>query len=121
MNPSGLEETRQLLLSSEHQSSVLQRSLQHHHKKQVRVKKHTWSTLSCCPHEYVLVFSYAAVLSRFEQAFISRLLRKQISVEPQYFWIGLQDIKNKGEYQWLSQDGTPGVVPYTNWGWLEPG
>lgn len=56
---------------------------------------------------------------RFEQAFINRLLAEQMSVEPQFFWIGLQDIKNTGEYQW--QDGSEGVVKYTNWQFLEPG
>lgn len=56
---------------------------------------------------------------RFEQAFINRLLAEQIGDEPQYFWIGLQDIKNTGQYQWL--DGPEGVVRYTNWQLFEPG
>lgn len=58
-------------------------------------------------------------LSRFEQAFINRLLAEQISAEQQFFWIGLQDIKNTGEYQW--QDGAETVVRYTNWQFAEPG
>lgn len=56
---------------------------------------------------------------RFEQAFINRLLAEQISDEPQFFWIGLQDTKNTGQYQW--QDGPGGVVTYTNWQLFEPG
>uniref|UniRef100_A0A1A8R527 Lymphocyte antigen 75 n=3 Tax=Nothobranchius rachovii TaxID=451742 RepID=A0A1A8R527_9TELE len=60
------------------------------------------------------------VRNRFEQAFINSLIGKLISNKMQYFWIGLQDLKNRGQYQWMSQDGSPGVVSYTNWGFLEP-
>uniref|UniRef100_A0A1A7YTD8 Lymphocyte antigen 75 n=1 Tax=Iconisemion striatum TaxID=60296 RepID=A0A1A7YTD8_9TELE len=60
------------------------------------------------------------IRNRFEQAFINTLLGKLMSNKTQYFWISLQDLKNRGQYQWMSQDGSPGVVSYTNWGFLEP-
>lgn len=61
------------------------------------------------------------LLCRFEQAFISRLLAEQIGRETQYFWIGLQDVKNTGEYRWQNQNSSAEMVRYTNWGWFEPG
>lgn len=60
-------------------------------------------------------------LCRFEQAFISRLLGEQIGKVTQYFWIGLQDVKDTGEYRWQGQNGSTETVAFTNWGWFEPG
>ncbi|KAM6979937.1 lymphocyte antigen 75 [Aplochiton taeniatus] len=61
------------------------------------------------------------IRNKFEQAFINSLLVEHVGRTTQYFWTGLQDTKNTGEYQWLSQDNhTDGRVTFTNWGWFEP-
>ncbi|XP_061743336.1 lymphocyte antigen 75 [Nerophis ophidion] len=58
------------------------------------------------------------ITNRFEQAFISRLLADLLDTGPHYFWIGLQDADNTGEYRWQGAAHT--AVTYTNWGPLEP-
>lgn len=65
--------------------------------------------------------SHLPVLPRYEQAFINSLLQKTTGKETLYYWIGLQDTNNTGEYQWVSKDGSVDVANYTNWGWFEPG
>uniref|UniRef100_A0A4W4G221 Lymphocyte antigen 75 n=1 Tax=Electrophorus electricus TaxID=8005 RepID=A0A4W4G221_ELEEL len=56
---------------------------------------------------------------RFEQNFVSGLLKEFISSKPLYFWTGLQDSKGTGEYQWFSQTGQARVA-FVNWRWQEP-
>ncbi|TRY88118.1 hypothetical protein DNTS_031498 [Danionella cerebrum] len=63
---------------------------------------------------------HISIKNRFEQAFINSLLKEHISTEVQYFWMGLQDSKGSGEYQWISQDETIDRAMYTNWKWQEP-
>ncbi|XP_036401558.1 lymphocyte antigen 75 [Megalops cyprinoides] len=59
------------------------------------------------------------IMNRFEQAFISSLIREKR--ETQYYWTGLQDINNTGEYHWSTREIPIDRVTYTNWAPNEPG
>ena len=60
------------------------------------------------------------VVQRFEQAFITSMIRSVVKSERTYFWIGLQDLNNTGEYVWLTKDGKNHSVSYTNWNKHQP-
>lgn len=60
------------------------------------------------------------IWNRFEQLFINQLLAEHMGSASQQFWIGLQDLNGRGQYQWRSRDGLKSKVTYTNWGPYEP-
>ncbi|XP_019409583.1 PREDICTED: secretory phospholipase A2 receptor isoform X2 [Crocodylus porosus] len=60
------------------------------------------------------------VKNRFEQAFINSIIYGMVKTEETYFWIGLQDLNNTGEYSWLMTDGKYQPVSYTNWNKYQP-
>ncbi|XP_029113613.1 lymphocyte antigen 75-like isoform X1 [Scleropages formosus] len=61
-----------------------------------------------------------SITNRFEQAFINSLIREQATAVTSYFWTGLQDSKNVGEYQWMTTEGPGDRVTFTNWNIYEP-
>ncbi|XP_023695795.2 lymphocyte antigen 75-like [Paramormyrops kingsleyae] len=60
------------------------------------------------------------IMNRFEQAFINSLIRDYQTANESYFWIGLQDVKNTGEYQWTVGESPGDRVTYTNWQMFQP-
>lgn len=48
------------------------------------------------------------------------MIRSVVKSERTYFWIGLQDLNNTGEYFWLTTDGKNHSVSYTNWNKHQP-
>jgi len=48
------------------------------------------------------------------------MIRSVVKSERAYFWIGLQDLNNTGEYVWLTKDGKNHSVSYTNWNKHQP-
>ncbi|XP_067155242.1 secretory phospholipase A2 receptor isoform X5 [Apteryx mantelli] len=61
-----------------------------------------------------------SVTNRFEQAFINSMIHSMVKSERTYFWIGLQDLNNTGEYFWLTAEGKNRSVSYTNWNKHQP-
>ncbi|XP_030627762.1 secretory phospholipase A2 receptor [Chanos chanos] len=58
--------------------------------------------------------------NRFEQAFLNSLINELGGSDSQYYWTALQDQDNKGEYQWLTQNGSLIPATYTNWNRHQP-
>ncbi|KAM6077828.1 secretory phospholipase A2 receptor isoform 1-T1 [Theristicus caerulescens] len=69
---------------------------------------------------YFCPSALVSVTNRFEQAFINSMIRSMVKSERTYFWIGLQDLNNTGEYFWLSTAGKNRSVSYTNWNKYQP-
>ncbi|KGL81862.1 Secretory phospholipase A2 receptor, partial [Tinamus guttatus] len=61
-----------------------------------------------------------SVTNRFEQAFINSMIHSMVKSEKTYFWIGLQDLNNTGEYFWLTADGKNRSMSYANWNKHQP-
>ncbi|XP_020653995.3 secretory phospholipase A2 receptor isoform X1 [Pogona vitticeps] len=64
--------------------------------------------------------SLATITNRFEQAFISSMIRNMVKMDIPYFWIALQDMNNTGEYTWLGQDEKTHQNTFANWKKYQP-
>ncbi|XP_061200171.1 integrin beta-6 isoform X9 [Neopsephotus bourkii] len=69
---------------------------------------------------YFCPSALVSVTNRFEQAFINSMIQSMDKSERTYFWTGLQDLNNTGEYFWLSTEGRNHSVSYTNWNKYQP-
>ncbi|XP_077128977.1 lymphocyte antigen 75 [Ranitomeya variabilis] len=59
------------------------------------------------------------VMNKFEQEFLNSLIIKQNNIEGKYFWTGLRDVKNTGDYYWETASGTKDPT-YSNWNTRQP-
>ncbi|XP_047726132.1 secretory phospholipase A2 receptor isoform X1 [Prionailurus viverrinus] len=61
------------------------------------------------------------ITNRFEQAFITSLIRSVVKTKGSYFWIALQDQNGTGEYTWKTAEGQKSEpVQYTHWNAYQP-
>ncbi|XP_054627640.1 secretory phospholipase A2 receptor isoform X2 [Dunckerocampus dactyliophorus] len=60
------------------------------------------------------------VENRFEQAFVNSLLSANGANSSMYYWIGLVDVENQGEYRWLHVNGSTLPLTFTNWNKHQP-
>ncbi|XP_047218569.1 secretory phospholipase A2 receptor isoform X1 [Girardinichthys multiradiatus] len=60
------------------------------------------------------------VENRFEQAFVNSLLSANGTNSSMHYWIGLRDQERKGEYRWLSHNGSSLPLTFSNWNKHQP-
>ncbi|XP_048201313.1 secretory phospholipase A2 receptor isoform X1 [Perognathus longimembris pacificus] len=60
------------------------------------------------------------ITNRFEQAFITSMISSVVNTKDSYFWIGLQDQNDTGEYTWKAAGQRPEPVQYTHWNTHQP-
>ncbi|XP_023658327.2 lymphocyte antigen 75 isoform X2 [Paramormyrops kingsleyae] len=60
------------------------------------------------------------ITNRFEQMFINTLIKEHVTPESKYFWTGLQNVNDTGEFQWITKNGRHKDMTYSNWNAFEP-
>ncbi|XP_077481364.1 secretory phospholipase A2 receptor isoform X2 [Stigmatopora argus] len=58
--------------------------------------------------------------NRFEQAFVNSLLSANGANDSTFYWIGLRDSGERGEYRWLHRNGSTLPLTFSNWNKHQP-
>ncbi|XP_074522887.1 secretory phospholipase A2 receptor [Halichoeres trimaculatus] len=92
-------------------------------------KRHGHSCYTVTSHEqnfYDALYEYycdaplLTVENRFEQSFVNSLLSASGADSTKYYWIGLMDHGEDGEYYWVPHKGSLMPLTFTNWNKHQP-
>ncbi|XP_035008641.1 secretory phospholipase A2 receptor isoform X2 [Hippoglossus stenolepis] len=92
-------------------------------------KRHGHSCYTVTSHEqscedaqmgYYCKAPLLTVENRFEQAFVNSLLSERGTNSSLYYWIGLMDHRETGEYSWLLHNSSSLPLTFTNWNKHQP-